>query len=159
MWEKDNKSQITWLIRIMAENGFNLDSTIHSVIEIDKFFQLNYRNGRLLRHSNFRKHIFSDYVICHSMTLYIEEILQKIPNTKVISDHDEEYNHTVYGLKIGNIEIYTEQKLLERAQYGFSHSLYPYYYEVTKEYFNEDFQESFYEIENLNTLKAWWKIW
>lgn len=159
MWEKDNKSQIEWLISVMSENGFNLDYTIHSLIEIDKFIQLNYINGKLLRSSKFRKHTFSDYIICHSLTLYIEKILLKIPEVTEISTYDEIYNQTFYGLRIGNIEVYTEQKIIKRTQNGFSSSLYPYYYELTKQYFNEEFRNSFYETKTLKTLKAWWDFW
>ncbi len=159
MLEKNNKSQIEWLIKIMAKEGFVLDSTIKSFIEIDKFFQLNYKNGELLRRSAFKEHSLSFFVIYHSLTLYIEEILLKIPETKIITEHDEVLNETFYGVLVGNIEVYTLQKLINRAHNGFSHSLYPFYFEVTKSYFNEDFQNSFYEIEKLKPAKVWWQIW
>lgn len=159
MWEKDDNSQIEWLIKMMSNEGFNLDLSISSLIEIDRFFQLNYTNGKLLRRSKFRKHFLSDYVIIHSLNLYIENILKKTHAVEEITQYDEILNHAIYGLKVGNLEVYTEQMLIKRAHYGFSHALYPYYYELTKEYLNEDFQEYFFEIQKLKPIKTWWQLW
>ena len=156
MWEKDDISQIEWLVKMMSTDGYNLDFSISSLIEIDRFFQINYTNGKLLKNSKF--HLFNTFIIIESLHLYIEKILMSIDGVEKIFDYDEKLDHTLHGLKIGDVEIYTGQLLLKRAKYGFSHSLYPYYYELTKQYFNEDFQESFYEIKKIKPTKSWWRI-
>lgn len=155
--EKDNETQIQWIVKIMAEQGHSLDFSIHSLLEIDKFLQTNFKNSFLSSGSKLKKNIFSDFEIVYSLALYIENILLEIPNTSVITQHDEEYNHTVYGLRIQNkFDVFTEQKLMKRIKNGFSESIYPFYYEITKDYFNEEFDSNFYEIERIKPLKAWW---
>ena len=39
--KEDIKKQSEWIIKAFKEDGFNLDGTIESIIEVDRFFTKN----------------------------------------------------------------------------------------------------------------------
>ena len=44
--KEDIKKQSEWIIKAFKEDGFNLDGTIESIIEVDRFFTKNLKNGK-----------------------------------------------------------------------------------------------------------------
>lgn len=43
---EDIKSRSDWIVEAFAADGFKLDFTIDSIVEVDRFFTVNMKNGR-----------------------------------------------------------------------------------------------------------------
>jgi hypothetical protein len=43
---EDIKSQSQWIVKAFAADGFKLDYSIDSIIEVDRFFVANMKNGQ-----------------------------------------------------------------------------------------------------------------
>jgi hypothetical protein len=44
--KEDIKLQSDWIVKAFAADGFKLDYTIDSIIEVDRFFTKNMKNGQ-----------------------------------------------------------------------------------------------------------------
>ena len=44
--KEDIKTQSDWIVKAFAADGFKLDHTIDSLIEVDRFFIANMKNGQ-----------------------------------------------------------------------------------------------------------------
>lgn len=44
--KEDIKSQSDWIVKAFEADGFKLDYTIESIIEVDRFFEVNIKNGK-----------------------------------------------------------------------------------------------------------------
>jgi hypothetical protein len=51
--KEDIKFQSDWITKAFAEDGFTLDYSIDSIIEVDRFFTKNMKNGQPKKKDDF----------------------------------------------------------------------------------------------------------
>lgn len=161
--KEDIKSQSEWIVRAFAEDGFKLDFTISSIIEVDKFFIANMKNGKPLKGGRLYGSGFVSKLF--SIGSYVGETIIKNVNGAVwITDDSDPQGELNVSLKLPNdVEIWPIQKVMKRFQNGSEDSLYPFVHMITKEFTNLPFIDDFWsltmETEEPNQPKPWWKFW
>ena len=69
---EDIKTQSDWIVKAFGADKLNLDYTIHSFIEIDKFFNKHSKNGKPIRGGRLVK---NRGPICFQLRLMLEKLL------------------------------------------------------------------------------------
>lgn len=156
---EDIKKQSEWTKAAFAEDGFQLDFSIQSTIEIDRFFEKNMINGKAKRGGRLRKNIGS---IIFSIASYVAEtILRNVEGSELITDDNDPYGEVNFSIKLpdGGILLPCE-RILKRLKNGFEDSVYPYVHQITKPFVDSTFDEAFWNIkkEVNEQKKPWWKI-
>jgi len=165
--KEDIKAQSDWIVKAFAADGFKLDYSIESTMEVDKFFFKNMENGQPKKGGRFAKKGFGS--ILFSIGSYIgETIIKNIPGTEWITDDEDPQGELNVSMKLPNgTEIWPIQRVMKRFQNGSEDSIYPYVHLMTKEFTNHSFNEEFWKLEeevmpNLDSIKSknpWWKFW
>jgi hypothetical protein len=159
--KEDIKKQTVWIVNKLNSDGYNLDYSMHSLLDLDKFLQNNTRNGNPVKGGQLTKNVG---LIVFSIGSYIgETFIKNIPGTEWITDDNDPQGEINAAIKFpdGTI-IWPMQKVIKRFKLGFEDSLYPYGQESTKKFLNEPFDQSFWEISKSNDQeikKTWWKFW
>ncbi len=169
---EDIKKQSELIVEAFKEDGFYLDYSINSTMQIDKFFFANMegaepkKNGRLPK-----KGVES---ILFSIGSYLgETIIKNIPGSKWVADNnDPEVEMNVLVKLPSGVEVWPIIKVFKRFQVGREESIYPYAYEICKnfagkDYTKEPFDDSFWNLEEdvkteqleKKNSKPWWKFW
>ena len=142
---EDINEYAIWVVNAFREDNYNLDYSIDSLIEVDRFFQNNMignkpkENGRL--NENFGSIIFaiSSYVA--------KTLIKNVPNSVLITDDNDPKSEMNFSVKFSNQTIcFPAQKTMRRAQNGLEDGIYPYGYSLTKEFINKPFNELFWQI-------------
>jgi hypothetical protein len=161
---KDNiKSQSDWVIKAFAADGFKLDHTIDSIIEVDRFFAKNMKNEQPRKGGRLYGKGFGP--ILFSIGSYVgETIIKTIKGSEWITDDNDPQGELNVSLKLPNDgEIWPIQKVMKRFQNGTEDAIYPYVHMVTKEFTNSPFKEEFWtliaETNAPGQTKPWWKFW
>lgn len=157
----DIKSQSTWIITAFAEDKLNLDYTIHSFIEIDRFFNTNSVEGKPLRSGSLAKNLGP---IIFSIGSYVGETIVKTVQGAFweTDDHDPQGEITASVCFPDGTIIWPIQKVMKRFQNGAEDSIYVYGYHITKDFTNEEFDQGYWELShaaNTRTKKQWWRFW
>jgi len=157
---EDIKIASDWLVKVFAEENLKLDYTIHSFFEIDKFFTQNMSKGNPIKESRLSKDLAQ---ILFSAGAYVgETIIQIVPDSKWVPDETDPQDEIYVSIKYpdGTI-VWPMQKVIQRFRNGGDDSIYPYGYELTKEYSNIPFDETFWEMTPKpapKKAKRWWQI-
>jgi hypothetical protein len=160
--KEDLKKQSTWIVNAFAADEYKLDYTIHSFMEIDKFFQDNMKNGRPKRNGRLSTNTGA---ILFSISGYIAEtFLKNIPGSVLLTDDNDPKGEFNFSVQVPNGNVcWPGQKVIKRMTNGFEDALYPYGFEFAKEYINESFDKEFWQIgketETQSKAKPWWKFW
>ena len=161
--KEDIKLQSDWIVKAFAADGFKLDYTIDSIIEVDRFFTKNMKNGQPRKGARLYGKGFGP--ILFSIGSYVgETIINNVKDSEWITNDNDPQGELNVSLKMPNDgEIWPIQKVIKRFQNGSEDSIYPYVHIVTKEFTNLPFKEEFWtltsEIDEPEQTKPWWKFW
>lgn len=159
--KQDIKTQSDWIILALKTDGFKLDYSIQSFIEIDRFFEKNTKDGKPTRGGRLAQNIGA---IIFSIGSYIgEAFIKNVQGTDWITDDNDPNGEITAAIKFpdGNT-VFPMQRVMNRFKNGYSDSIYTYGFEITKNYINEPFNVAFWDIgrkSNQEIKKAWWKFW
>ncbi|MFN8361968.1 MAG: hypothetical protein U0264_18835 [Candidatus Kapaibacterium sp.] len=159
----DITAQSEWIVKAFAADGFRLDYTIDSIVEVDRFFIANMKNGQPKKGGR----LYGKGVgpILFSVGSYVgETIIKNVEGADWITDDNDPQGELNVLLKLPNAcEIWPIQKVIKRFQNGSEDAIYPYVHMVTKEFTNFSFKEEYWtltaETEEPEQTKPWWKIW
>jgi hypothetical protein len=161
--KEDIKSQSDWIVKAFAADGFKLDYTIDSIIEIDRFFVKNMKDGQPRKGGRLYGKGYGP--ILFSIGSYVGEIIiRNIKGSDWITDDDDPQGELNVSLKLPDDgKIWPIQKVMKRFQNGSEDAIYPYVHTVTKEFTNLPFKEEFWtltaETDEPKNSKPWWKFW
>jgi len=161
--KEDIKSQSEWIVKAFAADGFTLDYTIDSIIEVDRFFARNMKGGQPKKGGRLYGKGFG--AILFSIGSYVgETIIRNVNGSEWITDDNDPQGELNVSLKLPNEgQICPIQKVMKRFQNGSEDAVYPYVHMVTKEFTNLPFKEEFWvltvESDEAEQPKPWWKIW
>jgi len=158
--KEDIKTQSDWIVKGFKSDGMNLDYTIKSFIQIDIFFEKHSNNGKPISGGRLSKNLGN---IIFSIGGYIgETFIENVQGTEWITDDNDPQGEITAAIKFPDgTTIWPMQRVMNRFKNGFEDSIYPYGYELTKNYINEPFDQNFWTInsEQKESKKPWWKIW
>ncbi len=160
---EDIRSQSEWIIRAFAADGFKLDYTIDSIIEIDRFFSKNMKNGQPRKGGRLYGKGYGP--ILFSIGAYVgETIIHNVKGSQWITDDNDPQGELKVSLKLQDgTELWPIQKVMRRFQNGSEDAIYPYVHMVTKAFTNLPFNEEFWKIPadtaESGKTKPWWKFW
>ena len=158
---QDIKTQANWITKAFAADKLNLDYTVRSFIEIDRFFNKHSKEGKAIKGGKLTKNLG---LIIFSLGSYVgETIVKNIPGAVWQTDDNDPEGEIKASVKLpdGTI-IFPIQRVMKRFQNGSEDAVYVYGYHITKEYSNEPFDQSFWNIsseESSKLKKPWWKFW
>ena len=161
--KEDIKSQSDWIVKAFAADGFKLDYTIDSIIEVDRFFTRNMKNGKPRKGGRLYGKGYGP--ILFSIGSYVgETIIRKVKGSKWITDDNDPQGELTVSLKLPDGgEIWPIQKVMKRFQNGSEDAIYPYVHTAIKEFTNLPFKEEFWaltaETNESEKTKPWWKFW
>lgn len=160
--KEDIKSQSEWVVKAFAADGFKLDYTIDSIIEVDRFFAANMKNGKPQKGGRlYGRGVGS---ILFSIGAYVgETIIRNIKDAEWITDDNDPQGELNVCLKLpNNEEVWPIQKMMKRFQNGNEEAIYPYVHMVTKGFTNLPFKEEFWMLTAKTSIqresKPWWKF-
>lgn len=161
--KEDIKSQSNWIVKAFAADGFKLDYTIDSLIEVDRFFAVNMKNGKPKKGGRLYGKGFGPKLF--SIGSYVgETIIKNVKGSKWVTDDNDPQGELHVSLTLpGGGEIWPIQKVVKRFQNGSEDAIYPYVHTVTKEFTKLPFKEAFWTVTAENDepakTKPWWKFW
>ena len=156
---QDIETQADWIVKAFAADRLKLNYTIHSFIEIDKFFSKHSKNGQPVKGGRLSQNLGP---IIFSIGSYIgQTIVKTIPGAKwQTDDNDPEGELNVSIVLPDGTTIWPVQRAMKRYQNGPEDSVYVYGHPITKDLTNESFDESYWRISDKNNNKnPWWKFW
>lgn len=158
---EDIKAQSDWIVKAFKEDNWNLDYSIGSLMEIDRFIQKYTEHGRPIKGGRLSKNLGG---IVFSISAYIgETLIKNVPNSKWITDDDDLNGEINITVEFGDgTTCFPGQRIIKRIQNGLEDGIYPYGHNLTEKTVNEKFDKEFWEIENkikpIEPKKAWWKF-
>jgi len=158
---EDIKKQSSWTVKAFKSDGIELDYSVNSLLEIDRFIQKYTNNGRPIRGGRLSKNFGG---IIFSISAYIGETLIKtVPDSKWITNDEDPQGEVNISVQLGNGNTcWPGQRIIKRVMNGLEDGIYPYAYKLTENTLNEKFDESFWKIENeikpIEPKKPWWKF-
>jgi len=161
--KEDIKAQSDWVVKAFAADGFKLDHSIESIIEVDRFFIANMKNGQPRKGGRLSGKGFGP--ILFSIGSYVgETIIKNTKGSEWITDDNDSQAELNVSLKLPDGgQIWPIQKVMKRFQNGSEDAIYPYVHMVTKEFTKLPFKEEFWEWTAENDepkrTKPWWKFW
>ena len=157
--KEDIKKQSDWIIKAFQADGLKLDYSIKSFIEIDKFFEKHSKNGKPVSGGRLTQNLGP---IIFSIGSYIgETFIKNAKGAEWITDDNDPQGEITAAIKFPEgMTVWPMQRVMNRFKNGFEDSIYPYGYELAKDYITEPFDQSFWTINSSNNYKkAWWKFW
>lgn len=157
---EDIKKQAEWTVEAFKVDGYKLDFSINSLIEIDRFFEMNMIDEKPKKRGRLAKNLGP---VLFSIASYLTEtILRNSPGSELLTDDDDPYGEVNFSIKLpDNGVIFPWERVMKRFKNGFEDSIYPYGYELTKTFVEVSFDQSFWEmrreIEKARS-KPWWRL-
>ncbi|MDP4164364.1 MAG: hypothetical protein Q8898_14785 [Bacillota bacterium] len=156
---EDIKTQSDWIVRAFKSDDLNLDYTIRSFIEIDKFISKHTKNGQAIEggrlNTNFGPILFS-------IGAYVGETIIKVaPGSKWVTNDEDPQGEINAEIKLPDGgTIWPIQRVIKRVRNGPEDSIYIYGFKFTENFVNEPFDSSYWTIQRENdSTKPWWKFW
>jgi len=153
---EDIKAQSAWLVKAFDEDYMYLDYSIHSLIDIDRFFNKHSKNGRPKRFGRLSANVGP---ILFSIAAYVGNcFIENIKGAKWITDDtDPEGELHIYIRLPDGSEVYPLDKVTKRLKNGTEDSIYVYGFWVAEQYIDEKFDERYWRF--AGRTKPWWKFW
>lgn len=157
---EDIKSLSDWIATAFKADGYNLDYSIKSTMEIDRFFQKHAKDGKPIKGGRLSNNLST---IMFAISSYIgETIIKNVPDARwQIEDETapDEVNPAV--IMPDGTELWPTERVAKRFFNGLDDAVYPYVHLITRKYTKESFNENFWAIEEKVKpyQKQWWKIW
>jgi hypothetical protein len=160
--KEDIKTQSEWIVNAFKEDGYKLDYTLDSIIEIDRFFAQNVRNGKAVKGGRLAHRGYGS--ILFSIGAYVgETIIKNINHAEWITDDEDPQGELNVSLKLPDeSEIWPIQRVMKRFQSDSQDSIYPYVHAGTKEFSHQPFNEKYWNLTTeipAEEKKPWWKFW
>lgn len=160
--KEDIKSQSEWIIKAFAADGFELDYSMDSLIEVDRFFAANMKNGQPRKEGRLAKKGFGP--ILFSIGAYVgETIIKNVNGAEWETDDNDPMGELNVSIKLPDEGIiWPMQKVIKRFQEGSDDAIYPYAHAVTKKITGKPFNEKFWKVaeeKEEESSKPWWKFW
>lgn len=161
--KEDIKTQSEWIVKAFKADGFNLDGSIDSIIEVDRFFTQNMTDGKPIKGGRLSQNGFG--LILFSIGSYVgETIIKNVNGAEWVTDDDDPDAELNVFIKLPNDgQIWPIQKVMKRFENGNEDAIYPYVHMVTTEFTNLPFKEEFWSLTGENDEseqpKPWWKFW
>ena len=159
---QDIKTQSEWIAEAFAADKLKLDYTIRSFMEIDRFFNEHSKNGKAVEGGRLTQSLGA---IVFSLGSYVgQTIIKNVPGAVWQTDDNDPEGEITASVKLpdGTI-IFPVQRVMNRFQNGPEDAVYVYGHQVTKDYVNEPFDKSFWDMvpekKDGGSPKAWWKFW
>ena len=158
---EDIQTQSDWITKAFAGDKLNLDYSIHSFIEIDKFFNKHSKDGEPVKGGRLAKNLGP---IIFSLGAYVgQTIIKNIPDAVWHTDDNDPEGEVTASIQLPDETIiFPMQRIMKRLQNGSEGCVYVYGYHVTKDYIKEQFDQSYWNIsseESHKPQKPWWKFW
>lgn len=158
---QDIKTQSDWIIEAFAADKQKLDYTIRSFIEIDKFFNKHSKAGIAVKGGRLTQNLGA---IVFSLGSYVgQTIIKNVPGAVWQTDDNDTEGEINASVKLPDeTVIFPMQRMMKRFQNGSEDAVYVYGHQLTKDYINEPFDKSFWEMvaqEYGNSKKPRWRFW
>ncbi|HEV7424427.1 MAG TPA: hypothetical protein VGO21_04530 [Candidatus Paceibacterota bacterium] len=158
---EDIKTQSDWIVKAFKSDNLNLDYTVHSFIEIDKFISLHVKNGRPVPGGRLSNNFGP---ILFSIGSYVgETFIRTVPGSVWVTNDDDPLGEINAELKIADgMTVWPIQRIMKRAENGAEDSVYVYGHRLTEKLTNEPFDPDYWKIHQENSsspAKPWWKFW
>jgi len=158
---EDIKTQSDWIVKAFKSDSINLDYTIRSFIEIDKFISENSKNGQTVNGGRLSTNLGP---ILFSIGSYVGETFVKVApgSAWVTNDNDPEGEINVEMRLSDGTTIWPMQRVIKCFKNGMEDSVYVYGFKLTENTLNEPFDQDYWKIHQEKTItlkKAWWKFW
>ena len=152
--KEDIKTQSEWIVEAFKQDGYKLDYSINSFIEIDRFFEDNSLNGEPVKEGRLET---NSGLIVFSIASYIgETFIRTTQNAKWITDDSDPNGEINISIEFGDGAIcWPAQKVIKRYKNGFEDAIYMYGYIMTKDMLNIEFDNSFWELNNNIKSTPW----
>jgi len=158
---EDIKKYSSWTIEIFKSDGFELDYSMNSLIEIDKFIQKHTKNGQPIKGGK----LFKNYGgKIFSIGSYIgETLIQNVTDSKWITNDEDPDGEVNIEVKLANgTRCWPVQRLMKRIKNGLEDGIYPYGVSITGKTADEKYAGHFWNIKTdilpIEPKKAWWKF-
>jgi len=158
---EDIKTQTDWTVKAFKSDGIELDYSIKSLLEIDRFIQKYTKDGQPIKGGRLSKNLGG---IIFSISAYIgETLIKNVPNSKWITDDNDPQGEINIAVKLGDgTTCLPGQRIIKRIQNGLEDGIYPYGHNLTEKTLNEKFDKVFWKIETevqpMEPKKPWWKF-
>jgi len=155
------KSQSHWIVKAFAADGYVLDYTIDSFIQIDLFFKHNMKEGKPIPGGRLPVPGFGP--ILFSIGAYVgETIIRHVPGAIWVTDDNDPNGELTAAIKFLNGgELWPIEKVCKRFSNG-EDAIYPYGYILTKDFTKQEFNQQFWILTGEAEEKKsspWWKFW
>lgn len=161
--KEDIKTQSDWIVKAFKADGFILDGSMDSIMEVDRFFSRNMKDGLPKKGGRLYGKGYGPKLF--SIGSYVgETIIRNIEGAEWITDDEDPQAELNVFLKLPNdTQMWPIQKVMKRFQNGSEDAIYPYVHAATKEFTNLPFREEFWtltaESDEPEATKPWWKFW
>ena len=155
------EAQSKWILAAFKSDNIELDFTIRSFIEIDKFLSLHVKNGQRMKGGRLEKNFGT---IVFSIGSYMGETIRKsVPGSFwKVDDTDTQGEINAELVLPGGLTIWPIQRVMKRFKNGPEDSVYIYGHELTHEFTKEPFDQAYWEMNQENgsaRAKPWWQFW
>jgi hypothetical protein len=154
--KEDLKRYSELIVSGFAEDRMNLDYSIRSLIDIDRFFNENSINGRAVRGGRLSRNLG---VVLFSIGAYVGNcIVKNVKGAKWVTDDKDKSGEINVSVQFpdGSI-IWPVQKVMKRFKNGSEDSIYVYGFQLTKDYVKEEFDIKYWDLKEAKKSK--WKFW
>lgn len=161
--KEDIKTQSDWIVKAFKADGFILDGSMDSIMEVDRFFGRNMKDGVPKKGGRLYGKGYGPKLF--SIGSYVgETIIRNIEGTEWITDDEDPQAELNVFLKLPNdTQMWPIQKVMKRFHNGSEDAIYPYVHAATKEFTHLPFKEEFWtltaESDEPEQVKPWWKFW
>jgi len=156
---KDIKKQSEWLIKAFGADGLKLDHSLKSLIEIDRFFEIHSKNGKAIEGGRLSENLGARLF---SIASYIgETLIKNSPGSIWATDDDDSNDEMNMAIVLkGGMVCWPMKKVMKRFTNGLEDGIYPYAYELTKEFVSEAFDGTYWKLsESQKKKRPFWKFW
>lgn len=159
--KEDIQTQSKWAVQALRADGYKLDYTIDSIIEVDRFFAQNIHNGKPKKGGRLADNGSGPFLF--SLGAYVgETIIRNVNRTEWITNNEDPQGELHVSVKLPDESIiWPMHKVMARFHSGSQDAIYPYVHAATKEFTHQPFNERFWNA-SLETGVAetpWWKFW
>jgi len=157
--QEDIKSLSDWIVKAFTADGYTLDYTIDSIIEVDRFFVKNMKDGKPSKKGRLAGQNVGQ--ILFAIGSYVGETITKnVSGAEWITDDNDPEGEITATIKLPDgTEMWPMQKVIKRFRNGGEDAIYPYVYTAVKPFLNHPFNERFWKVTAEKSGKPWWKFW
>lgn len=141
--------------------GVELDYSIGSLVEIDRFIQKYTKDGQPIKGGLLAKNLGG---IIFSIGSYIgETLIKNVPDSKWVTDDNDPNGEVNIEVNLANgTRCWPVQRLMGRIKNGLEDGIYPYGVSATDKKADEKYNGAFWriktEVQPIEPKKTWWKF-